>query len=194
MANTMWLPCNWKVVLDNFNESYHVPTVHMAATPDTNRKEIRGNINTYFKETRFDLSDEGHNRMVMEGGYGVGSTDKEGNILEPLASQLRYWELDPEDFKGKPEDTRSAIQEAKRKLGASRGYTHYDRVPDQQLTDALPLHAVSQLCGVRMVGWLSLPARPTAPQRPGAVPVRQLVVRQPGVDRGWTGTRCRGCH
>jgi phenylpropionate dioxygenase-like ring-hydroxylating dioxygenase large terminal subunit len=136
MANTMWLPCNWKVVLDNFNESYHVPTVHMGATTDTNRKEIRGNINTYFKETRFDLSNEGHNRMIMEGGYGVGSTDKEGNILEPLASQLRFWDLDPEDFKGRPEDTRKALQQAKRQLGPDRGFTHYDRIPDQQFTDA----------------------------------------------------------
>jgi phenylpropionate dioxygenase-like ring-hydroxylating dioxygenase large terminal subunit len=41
MANTMWLPCNWKVVLDNFNESYHVPTVHMGATPSTDRTAIR---------------------------------------------------------------------------------------------------------------------------------------------------------
>ena len=123
MANTMWLPCNWKVVLDNFNESYHVPTVHMGATTETNRQEIRGHINTYFKETRFDLSDEGHNRMIMEGGYGVGSTDKEGNILEPLASQLRYWQLDPRDFKGRPEETRRALQEAKRKLGPELGFT-----------------------------------------------------------------------
>lgn len=136
MANTMWLPCNWKIVLDNFNESYHVPTVHMAATPDTNRKEIRSNINTYFKETRFDLSDEGHNRMIMEGGYGNGQTDKDGNIMEPLASLLRYWELDPGDFKGNPAGTRAALQAAKRKLGPERGYTHYDRVPEQQLTDA----------------------------------------------------------
>ena len=136
MANTMWLPCNWKVVLDNFNESYHVPTVHMAATPDTDRKKIRGNIDTYFKETRFDLSDEGHNRMVMKGGYGVGQTDEDGNILEPLASQLKFWELDPADFKGRPEDTREALQQAKRKLGPDRGYTHYDRIPDEQFTDA----------------------------------------------------------
>lgn len=136
MANTMWLPCNWKVVLDNFNESYHVPTVHMGATTDTDRKKLRGNINTYFKETRFDLSDEGHNRMIMEGGYGVGSTDKEGNILEPLAGQLRFWDLDPDDFKGRPEGTRGALQSAKRRLGASRGFSHYDKVPDQQLTDA----------------------------------------------------------
>jgi phenylpropionate dioxygenase-like ring-hydroxylating dioxygenase large terminal subunit len=136
LANSMWLPCNWKVVLDNFNESYHVPTVHMGATTETNRKEIRGHINTYFKETRFDLSDEGHNRMVMEGGYGVGSTDKEGNILEPLASQLKYWDLDPADFIDKPEATREALQQAKRKLGPARGYSHYDRIPDAQFTDA----------------------------------------------------------
>ena len=136
MANSMWLPCNWKVVLDNFNESYHVPTVHMGATTDTNRKEIRGHINTYFKETKFDLSNEGHNRMIMEGGYGVGSTDKEGNILEPLVSQLRFWDLDPADFKGHPEKTRVAIQQAKRRLGAGKGFTHYDKVPDEQFTDA----------------------------------------------------------
>jgi phenylpropionate dioxygenase-like ring-hydroxylating dioxygenase large terminal subunit len=136
MANSMWLPCNWKVVLDNFNESYHVPTVHMAATPDTDRKQIRGAINTYFKETKFDLSDEGHNRMIMRGGYGVGATDKEGNILEPLASQLRYWGLDPADFKGQAEKTREALQVARRKLGPARGFTHYANVPDEQLTDA----------------------------------------------------------
>ena len=108
----------------------------MAATTETNRKEIRDHINTYFKETRFDLSDEGHNRMIMEGGYGVGATDKEGNILEPLAGQLRYWELDPEDFRGAPEKTRVAIQQAKRRLGAGKGFTHYDKVPDEQFTDA----------------------------------------------------------
>jgi phenylpropionate dioxygenase-like ring-hydroxylating dioxygenase large terminal subunit len=136
MANSMWLPCNWKVVLDNFNESYHVPTVHQGATPDTDRKAIRGNIDTYFKETRFDLSDEGHNRMVMKGGFGVGQTDEDGSIIDPLASELRYWEIDPSDFKGHPEATREALQQAKRRLGPERGFTHYDKIPDEQFTDA----------------------------------------------------------
>jgi phenylpropionate dioxygenase-like ring-hydroxylating dioxygenase large terminal subunit len=135
-AKTMNLPCNWKVVLDNFNESYHVPTVHMGATPSYDRTTIQSNINTNYRETRFDLSDEGHNRMVMEGGYGVGLTDEDGNIVEPFASLLRHWELDPADFKGNPEATRAAIQQAKRKLGPGRGYTHYEKVPDEQLTDA----------------------------------------------------------
>ena len=136
MANSMWLPCNWKVVLDNFNESYHVPTVHQGATPDTNRKAIRGNIDTYFKETRFDLSDEGHNRMVMKGGFGVGQTDADGCIIDPLASELRYWDIDPSDFKGRPEETREALQQAKRRLGPDRGFSHYDKIPDEQFTDA----------------------------------------------------------
>ncbi len=135
-APSVELPCNWKVVLDNFNESYHVPTVHMGWTSEMDRKKIRGNINTNVKETRFDLSEEGHNRMIMQGGYGSGSVDKEGNIVEPLASELRHWELDPGDFKGRAEDTRVAIQQAKRKLGPGRGYTHYDKVPAEQLTDA----------------------------------------------------------
>ena len=136
MANTMWLPCNWKIVMDNFNESYHVPTVHMRATPDTDRKKIRGSIDTYFRETKFDLSDEGHNRMVMKGGYGSGHMDADGNILDPLAGLMKYWALKPEDFKGRPEATREAIQQAKRRLGPARGYTHYADVPAEQLTDA----------------------------------------------------------
>ncbi len=135
-ANTMWLPCNWKIVLDNFNESYHVPTVHMRATPDTDRKKIRGAIDTYFKETKFDLADEGHNRMVMKGGFGVGHEDAEGNIVEPLAGLLRYWDLDPADYKNRLEDTRPALQDAKQRLGPDRGYTHYANVPKEQLTDA----------------------------------------------------------
>jgi hypothetical protein len=97
---------------------------------------VRGNINTYYKETKFDLSDEGHNRMVMQGGYGVGQTDDDGNIAEPLASQLRAWEVDPAQYKGNPEGTRAALQAAKRRLGPARGFSHYAKVPNEQLTDA----------------------------------------------------------
>ena len=74
--------------------------------------------------------------MIMKGGYGAGVTDADGNIVEPLASLLTYWELDPADFKGRPEDTREALQRAKRALGPDKGYSHYATVPDEQLTDA----------------------------------------------------------
>jgi phenylpropionate dioxygenase-like ring-hydroxylating dioxygenase large terminal subunit len=160
---TTTLPCNWKVVLDNFNESYHVPTVHMGATLTTNRRKVNGAINTNFKETLFDLSNEGHNRMIMQGGYGVGAMDAEGNIQEPLASLLRQWELDPADFKGHPELTRVALHKAKRIVGAKRGYTHYAKLPDEALTDAFhytlfPNFAVS----VWADGFHFLRARPHA--------------------------------
>jgi hypothetical protein len=49
---------------------------------------------------------------------------------------LRAWDIDPAEFKGRPEDTREALQQAKRRLGPDRGYSHYAKVPDEQLTDA----------------------------------------------------------
>ncbi|MCC5885075.1 MAG: aromatic ring-hydroxylating dioxygenase subunit alpha [Gammaproteobacteria bacterium] len=133
---TTELNCNWKVVLDNFNESYHVPTVHLGATIKTNRRKVFSNVNTNVDETLFDMSEEGQNRMIMEGGYAAGQTDKMGNIMEPMASELRFWGLDPADFKGRPEATRIALQKAKREQGPKRGYTHYNNLPDAALTDA----------------------------------------------------------
>ena len=135
MANSMWLPCNWKVPIDNFNEIYHLPTVHQRASTDADRTKITALVATHYAETRIDLSDEGHNRMVLKGSYGVGVTDKDGNIIGPLAGQLRYWGLDPAGFRDRPADTREAIQKAKREKGPALGYTHYANVPDEQLTD-----------------------------------------------------------
>ena len=135
MANSMWLPCNWKTPIDNFNEIYHVPPVHMRASPKTDRTKIISLVAGHYSETRLDLSDEGHNRMVLKGSYGVGVTDKDGNIIGPLADQLRYWGLDPAGFKGRLADTREALQKAKRENGLELGYTHYANVPDEQLTD-----------------------------------------------------------
>ena len=92
----------------------------------------------------------------------MGSTDEDGNIIDPLASLLRYWEIDPEEYKDRPEDTREALQQAKRKLGPSKGYSHYANIPDEQFTDAFhytlfPNFAVS----VWADGFHFLRARPT---------------------------------
>jgi hypothetical protein len=46
------------------------------------------------------------------------------------------WELDPADFQGRGEDTREALQKARRKLGPGRGYDYFDQLCDSQLTDA----------------------------------------------------------
>ncbi len=154
-------PCNWKVVLDNFNESYHVNTVHRPRGAAVEKLRADSGIDTNYKTTRFDMADTGHSRMIMRGGYAGPAIDEEGIIGEPLASVLREWGLDPEDFRGRGEDTREALQQARRKLGPTMGYDYFDRLTDTQLTDAyhytlFPNFAVS----VWVDGFHFLRARP----------------------------------
>lgn len=74
--------------------------------------------------------------MIMLGGYAGPAVEAGGAIGEPLATILREWDLDPADFAGRGEATRVALQQARRRLGPERGYTHYKNLTDDQLTDA----------------------------------------------------------
>ncbi len=136
LARTTTLPCNWKVVMDNFNESYHVPVVHRPRGTPEERQRMHSGVDTDRRTTRFDMSDEGHNRMIMRGGYAGVSQNDDGSIGEPLRSIMAEWDLDPDDFRGRGMQTREALQRAKRQLGPGRGYTHYSTLTDDQLTDA----------------------------------------------------------
>ena len=136
LALTTTLPCNWKVVMDNFNESYHVATVHKPTGTPEERKRMHSGVDTRVENTRFDLSDEGYNRMIMPGGYAGVSLNEDGTIGEPLNTILREWGLDPIDFVGRGNETRDALQNAKRKLGPEKGYSHYETLTDEQFTDA----------------------------------------------------------
>lgn len=136
LALTTTLPCNWKVVLDNFNESYHVATVHKPTGTPEERKRMHSGVDTNYKNTRFDLSDEGHNRMIMPGGYAGVSQNEDGSIGEPLNSIMHEWGINPADFAGRGHETRRALQLAKRQLGPARGYSHYEKLSDEQFTDA----------------------------------------------------------
>jgi phenylpropionate dioxygenase-like ring-hydroxylating dioxygenase large terminal subunit len=128
LALTANLPVNWKVVLDNFNESYHLPTVHPQA---------EASVEENYRWTQFDMSEEGHNRMWMQAGTPSHILETKGGvtILEGLAAQLRQWDLDPADFVGREYETREAIQRQMRKLGPERGYKYFDNLKDHQLTD-----------------------------------------------------------
>lgn len=122
---TVEVECNWKVIQDNFNESYHLPTLHT---------ELNSMIEDDYRETVFELYQSGHNRMQMKGGlpaYSAGSQ----TIQEPLAEIMKEWELDPQDFVDKPREIRLALQQQKRRLGPKRGNVHYDKLSDDQLTD-----------------------------------------------------------
>ncbi|MBI1182446.1 MAG: Rieske 2Fe-2S domain-containing protein [Alphaproteobacteria bacterium] len=156
LALTARLPVNWKVVLDNFNESYHLPTVHPQA---------ESSVEENYRWTQFDMSEEGHNRMWMRAGAPSHILETKGGvtILDGLAQQLRQWDLDPADFAGREYETREALQRQMRKLGPERGYAYFDNLRDHQLTDVyhyflFPNFAVS----VWADGFHFLRARPHA--------------------------------
>ncbi len=127
-ALTARMPCNWKVLQDNFCESYHLQTVH---------PQLRDSHEDDYRETRFDRSIEGHSRMIMKGA--TPSRKQHGDhppLPAGLAERLRIWELDPAEFADRPFDARQALQRQMRRLGPARGHPHYTGLREEQLTDA----------------------------------------------------------
>ncbi len=132
MVRTHWVTLegdfNWKLVQDNFNESYHLPFVH----PQT--KFI---MEYAYDGCQFDLYPSGHCRMLMPGGGPAKSLQGgEDETLSMMAEELTFWGLDPEQFRGgKTGDIRTALQRQKRLLGAEKGYD-FSSYHDGQLTDS----------------------------------------------------------
>lgn len=117
--------CNWKIIHDNFNEAYHILSLH---------REIMPLINDAYQDTEFHLYRNGHNLMKMQGH--VPSANSQATVIqEPFDTILREWDLDPASFAGRVRETRMAVQQQKRKLGPARGHLHYDGLSDEQLTD-----------------------------------------------------------
>jgi phenylpropionate dioxygenase-like ring-hydroxylating dioxygenase large terminal subunit len=125
LAYTVRVPCNWKVIQDNFNESYHLRSVH----PGT-----ASIIEESYKDTQFDMCAEGHSRMIMRAGYPARSLEGE-KLNKQLIAMMEQWDLEPEAFRGRERDIRAALQQQKRKLGPERGNAHYDNLRNEQLTD-----------------------------------------------------------
>jgi len=125
LAYSVRVPCNWKVIQDNFNESYHLRSVHPGASVT---------IEEGYGDTQFDMCAEGHARMVMRAGYPAKSLDGE-KLRAPLIALMQEWDLKPDEYRGRERDIRVALQRQKRALGPARGYSHYDNLRDEQLTD-----------------------------------------------------------
>ncbi len=119
---------NWKIIRDNFNESYHLPTIH---------PELATFINDGLPDTLFEMYESGHNAMWMKGHQATtrNGAYHTGDVPTPLGDIARAWDVDPSMFKGRTSDIRQAIIEAKRRLGPSRGYKNYVNMSDQQLVD-----------------------------------------------------------
>jgi phenylpropionate dioxygenase-like ring-hydroxylating dioxygenase large terminal subunit len=131
MVRTHWVTLegdfNWKLVQDNFSESYHVPFVH---------PETKFVMEYAASGCQFDLYPEGHCRMFMPGAGPTKSLKGgENDTLRLLAEELEFWGLDPDKYRGgKTGDIRLDLQQRKRELGASKGYD-FDSYHDSQLTD-----------------------------------------------------------
>ena len=127
-AMSVNVPCNWKVLQDNFCESYHLPTVH---------PQLRESHEESYTKTAFDMCSEGHSRMIMLGATPSATQyGPEPPLTDGLASRLALWDLNPDDFTDRALDARSALQQQMRVVGKERGHAHYDRLRDEQLTDA----------------------------------------------------------
>jgi len=120
------IPCNWKIIRDNFNESYHLPTLH---------PELATFIDDDPADTSFEMYPSGHNRMVQKGCQPSGRLDLADQMQSPLDDMLREWDVDPALFEGRAREARIALQQAKRRLGPERGFGHFETMTDSQLTD-----------------------------------------------------------
>jgi len=131
MKRTHWVTIegdfNWKIVQDNFNESYHLPFVHLGA------KHV---MEQSYKYCQMDIFEkEGHARMFMPGAKPtMGLKSDFDTTKEILKEEFEFWGLDPEVFRSDPQSMRLAMQKIKREQGAERGFD-YSGMHDDQLTD-----------------------------------------------------------
>lgn len=122
---TLRVNTNWKFASDNFNEAYHIPAVH---------PQFEGMIDDHYSTTVFEMYPTGHNRMIEK--LQPSSRYPDAQQMKPLWAQvLAEWGLDPAQFEGRAQEGRIALQQARRKLGPERGYTHFAKLADDELTD-----------------------------------------------------------
>ena len=128
-ALTVKIPSNWKGLIDNFSEVYHFATVHASYLEY---------LEDDFRDISCDVFDEGHTKLRMKAGIPAARhlASDAPPIGPQLTQELIRWDLDPADFAARPQDTRLALQAAKRALGAERGCHHYSAMSDSQLTDS----------------------------------------------------------
>ncbi|AOL94793.1 aromatic ring-hydroxylating oxygenase subunit alpha [Porphyrobacter sp. LM 6] len=115
--------CNWKAIIDNFAELYHVPFLH-----PIHRRMFE------CATAPIGLYAHGHTAVFVEGGVTDSGFPSAEVPSDMQALQLEAFGLDPAEFRGRTDQIRPALQRAKRALAAEQGLS-YDGFTDAQLTD-----------------------------------------------------------
>lgn len=115
--------CNWKAVVDNFSELYHVDFLH----PQHKRMVDCCNDTVH-------LFPEGHTGLAVRGATVNPRFPIPEEPTDIQSAQLQSLGLDPADFRGRVLEVREAVQRRKREVGRDYGYD-YSRFADDQLSD-----------------------------------------------------------
>jgi len=120
---TVHLKCNWKAVVDNFSELYHVDFLH----PQHKRMVDCCNDTVH-------LFSHGHTGLAVPGATVNPRFPVPEEPTDIQSAQLASLSLDPGEFRGRVMDVRRAVQLRKREIGSARGF-HYEQFEDDQLSD-----------------------------------------------------------
>ncbi len=120
---TVHLDCNWKAVVDNFSELYHVDFLH----PQHKRMLDCCNDTVH-------LFKNGHTGLAVPGATVNPRFPVPALPTDIQSAQLMSLGLDPQDFRDRVMDVRRAVQTRKREIGRVRGF-HYEQLSDEQLSD-----------------------------------------------------------
>lgn len=115
--------CNWKAVVDNFSELYHVDFIH----PQHQRMVDCCNDTVH-------LFPNGHTGVIVPGATVNPRFPIPEEPTDIQAAQLQNLGLNPTDFKGRVLEIREAVQRRKREIGSDMGLD-YSAFADDQLTD-----------------------------------------------------------
>ncbi|MFK8031839.1 MAG: SRPBCC family protein [Gammaproteobacteria bacterium] len=115
---------NWKIGVDAFYETYHLPHVH----PQT-----QGVMEDFSQN---DLYPNGASRMIVPICVKSHRMEDQDSVDPYQAAMMIEAGMDPATFSGTAADVRAAVQVAKRERAKKLGLTHYDNFTDGQLTDS----------------------------------------------------------
>ena len=115
---------NWKVGVDAFYETYHLPHIH----PQT-----QGVMEDF---SQYDLYPNGFSRMIVPLCVKSHRVSDQDTVDAGLRFMMRDAGMNPDEFSGNARGVRAAVQRSKRERARRLGLTHYEKLTDGQLTDS----------------------------------------------------------